>query len=144
MSEIRRRVKELIRQYGTAEPSTLSEKMGVSVITQELPESINGFTVKMYGQPFVVLNQNLDDDRSRLTLAHELGHIVLHEGMNSLNLSLNTRFCVSRYEREADSFAVMLLTEAIGSAFEGMESVTTETIARMIRIPQEIGDRAFL
>lgn len=144
MNDINNRVRELIARYDTAQPEELCEKMGVTLISQELPESVNGFTVTMYGIPFIVLNSELNYYAKRLTTAHELGHIVLHKGTNTLELSLNTGFCVSKYEREADCFAALLLMQAELSEFDGMETVTAETVARITHVPKEIVERAFL
>ena len=39
-------------------------------------DGVSAYTDK--GTPFIVLNKNMSNDRKRFTLAHELGHIVLH------------------------------------------------------------------
>ncbi len=144
MEKIRKKIQELTRQYGTCELDELCEKMGIITIDQELPERVNGFTVKMYEISFIVLNKALSFYEKRLTKAHELGHIVLHNGTNTLNLSCNTSFCVTKYEKEADCFAAMLLIQSEMSELEGLDSVTAETVSRLTHIPQEIVDRALM
>ncbi len=143
MSKIEQKVKELMTEYGTAQPYELCDHMGITVLTQDLPESVNGFTVRMYDLPFIVINRMLGYYERRITTAHELGHIVLHNQTNSLELSVNTSFCVNKYEREADCFAAYLLLYAEQNALDGLESITTQDVSRITHIPQEMANNAF-
>lgn len=137
-------VRELIAVFHTSEPDTICDKMGVITLEQDLPDRVKGFTVKMNGINFIVLNKSLEYYRKRFTKAHELGHIIMHNGTNSLELSLNTGFCVSKYEREADSFAAWLLMLAEMSEFEGVESLTAEDVSRIAHIPMYAAHSAFM
>ena len=143
MNKTENKVKELVAAYGSAEPEVICEGMGVTVVTHDLPACVNGFTVRMYEMPFIVLNSALNDDERRVTMAHELGHIVLHNGTNSIELSCNTSFCVSKYEREADCFAAFLLLQAELSSFEGYECLTAEEVSKMTHVPQKMVEQAF-
>lgn len=143
MKKTQNSVKTLIGKYNTAEPQILCDKMGITVIEQDLPGCVNGFTVTMYEMPFIVLNSSLGSCEKRFTTAHELGHIVMHGGTNSLNLSCNTGFCVSKYEREADSFAAWLLMYAEISELECRESLTAEELSRIARIPLSVANDTF-
>ena len=52
-----------------------------------------------FGTPVIIVNKNMSNDRKRFTLAHELGHILMHNESN---------FPVSDYrdkEKEANEFA---------------------------------------
>lgn len=142
MNKTEKKVKELISTYGTAEPLELCEEMGIITVDHELPSCVNGFTVRVRDIPFIVLNSELNYYERRVTMAHELGHIVLHKGTNSVELSCNTSFCVSKYEREADCFAVCLLMQAELSSFEGHECVTAEEVSQMTHIPMSMVEKA--
>lgn len=144
MTKTEKSVRSLVEKYATADPADICEKMGIIMLEQELPRSVNGFTVTMNEIPFIVLNRDLDYYAKRFTMAHELGHIVLHNGTNTLNLSMNTEFCVTKYEREADSFAAWLLIQAEMSELETLESVTAEDISKIAHIPMAVADNAFL
>ncbi len=144
MNKTEQAVRELIAELHTSEPDLICEKMGIITLEQELPERVNGFTVRMSGISFIVLNKSLEYYRKRFTKAHELGHIVMHNGTNSLELSLNTGFCVSKYEREADSFAAWLLMLAETSELEGLECFTAEDVSRIAHIPMSAADNAFM
>ncbi len=143
MKKAHNSVKTLIKKYNTSDPVLICEKMGITLLEQELPACVNGFTVTMYDMPFIVLNGGLGYYEKRFTTAHELGHIVMHSGTNSLNLSCNTGFCVSKYERQADSFAAWLLMYEGLSELEGHESVTAEEISRIAHIPLSVANNTF-
>jgi len=58
------------------------EERGIKVIVIPLPQSVSGLTCKVRQRagravPVIVVNANDAGERQRLTIAHELGHIVL-------------------------------------------------------------------
>ncbi len=136
-------VKQLIHKYGSADPFLICEKMGIIIVDRDLPEHINGFTVTMEEIPFIVLNTSLNYYNRRITAAHELGHIILHGTTNTIQLSLDTSFCVNRYEREADCFAAHLLLAFEGDLTVGMDSITAEDISKLTHIPKTMIEDAF-
>ncbi|MGN1457184.1 MAG: ImmA/IrrE family metallo-endopeptidase [Acutalibacteraceae bacterium] len=140
MERIKRKAEEIISVYKTAEPDEICEKMDIIILDADLPDSVNGFTVKLRESRFIFINSNLKDYDRRVTVAHELGHIILHGETNTVSLSCNTGFCVSKYEREADCFAAYLLLYAEMSSFDGYESVTTQDISKITHIPQQTID----
>jgi Zn-dependent peptidase ImmA (M78 family) len=77
----------------------LAEKAGVLVVSSSLSgASISGVTFAVPGMPpLIVLNSEQPADRMRFSLAHELGHLVMH------------RFPSANMEQEANAFAVALL-----------------------------------
>jgi len=77
----------------------LAEKAGVLVVHSAMGgASISGVTFAVPGMlPMIVLNSAQPSDRMRFTLAHELGHFVMH------------RFPSPNMEQEANDFAVALL-----------------------------------
>lgn len=79
--------------------TTLVERAGVYVSYSRLGgASISGVTFAVPGMPpLIVLNSEQPSDRLRFTLAHELGHLVMH------------RFPSPAMEEEANEFAAALL-----------------------------------
>lgn len=75
------------------------ERAGALVIHSPMGgASVSGITVAVPGLlPFIVLNSEQPADRMRFTLAHELGHLVMH------------RFPTPSMEAEANEFASALL-----------------------------------
>lgn len=126
----------LVKKYGTASPFELCDYLGIAVLYQDLPKSVNGFFVKIIKNFAVVINTSLDDDNRRLVCAHELGHILMHSETNYISLSSRTSLCTSRYEHEADMFAVALLLKdcdaLLGSDLDGL---SVFEISRISHIP---------
>jgi Zn-dependent peptidase ImmA (M78 family)/DNA-binding XRE family transcriptional regulator len=77
------------------------ERLGVTVLG--LPyedDALDAFCAWHHDEPVICLFRNVSGDRIRFTLAHELGHLVLHErGQAGRDV-----------EAEADAFAAELLT----------------------------------
>jgi Zn-dependent peptidase ImmA (M78 family) len=80
----------------------LAEKAGALVAHSDLGgASISGVTFSVPGMPpLIALNANQPADRMRFSLAHELGHIIMH------------RFPTPNMEQEANEFAVGMLMPA--------------------------------
>ena len=87
------------------------ERAGVVVGTSDFGgASISGMTFRVPGQPpLVLLNSQNPADRLRFTLAHELGHLVMH------------RFPTPEMEEQANEFASALLMprEEMKQVFSG-------------------------
>ena len=144
MKAIANTVCRLIEKYGTADPWEICDKMGIIVHEHELPGHINGFASSYNGVSFIVLNKLPDHFEKKITLAHELGHIILHGCTNSINLSMNTGFCTSKLEREADCFAAHLLFYDELDEINSMETVTAEDVARLTHMPVQMVPDAFI
>ncbi|MFB2583441.1 helix-turn-helix domain-containing protein [Herbiconiux liukaitaii] len=70
------------------------------------------------GRPVIMLNQGAPGDRQRFTLAHEIGHAVLHD------------FPAEGQEREADEFASELLMPASAMRVE-LRDTSLENLVRL-------------
>ncbi|HDL84760.1 MAG TPA: ImmA/IrrE family metallo-endopeptidase [Candidatus Acetothermia bacterium] len=79
--------------------TALVEKAGTIIVLSPLGNaSVSGVTYKVPGQPpLIALADHQPADRLRFTLAHELGHLVMH------------RFPTSEMEDEANAFAAAFL-----------------------------------
>jgi Zn-dependent peptidase ImmA (M78 family)/transcriptional regulator with XRE-family HTH domain len=92
--------------------------------------------------PIICINKNLSPDRERYTLAHELGHLIMH--------STAPTFDVELAEKEADEFASELLMPAddvINHLFGGLtinkladlKSYWKTSFASLIRRAHDLG-----
>lgn len=83
----------------------LLESNGLIIIELDEYEKLDGVSFHTEkGYPVIVINKNFSNDRKRFTLAHELGHILMHNEYN---------FPVSSFrdkEKEANNFAAEFLT----------------------------------
>ncbi|MDM0043771.1 ImmA/IrrE family metallo-endopeptidase [Variovorax dokdonensis] len=88
------------------------ERAGILVVLSDMEAAhIDGASYQVAGMPPVIfLNRSLPSDRLRFSLAHELGHIVLH------------RFPSPEMEQQANEFAAAFLMprEDIAGELKGM------------------------
>lgn len=96
------------------------ERSGVLVVVCELDAKIDGVTMHVRDlPPCIFLNKNIPADRARFSLAHELGHIIMH------------RVPTDTMEDEANAFAAELLapSKELYRYFIGRR-ITLESLAR--------------
>ena len=98
----------LIKEYGTTNPFNIARQLGISVLFNDLGTN-NGLyhTLEICNKTYhyIHINNNLSDTDKRYTMAHELGHFILHKGSNLHFLRRISRVPLSRQEIEADLFA---------------------------------------
>lgn len=110
--DIKRRVKNLEKKYGTKNPYSLCSKLKIRILYLDLGE-IKGIYKKVLTNKFIVINENLDEFCQKVVLAHELGHAILHNSKEVQTLKdydLFPRFS-NRIELEANTFAAELLID---------------------------------
>lgn len=136
MDKIEKIVSNLVKKYGTTSPFEICEYLGIDVIYQDLPEYVRGFFVKILKNFVIVINNSIEEGEERIVCAHELGHIMLHSETNSISLNSRTHLCTSKYEREADLFAVNLLLQNETFSTDSVSgSLSAEEISRITHIP---------
>lgn len=79
--------------------TSLVERAGIFVFHADLEKiDVDGLTIRLAGlPPIIILNKHMPADRMRFTLAHEIGHIVMHV------------YPSEDMEKEANTFARELL-----------------------------------
>lgn len=139
MHDISNMVDKCIKKYGTANPFEICDAMNIKVIRQELPETVNGFFVKFFKNYVIILNESCPPEKEKFVLAHELGHIIIHGGTNSIDIQCNTNLCVSRLEHQADCFAgyLLLRDNDLNGLFTDIQ-VTTERISMLTGVPEDV------
>jgi Zn-dependent peptidase ImmA (M78 family)/transcriptional regulator with XRE-family HTH domain len=116
------------------------ERAGVTVLGLPYPaEALDAFCAWRAGDPVIALLSGAPGDRLRFSVAHELGHLLLHASRPG-----------EAAEREADAFAAELLTprHAIGPALppvvtlRGLTMVKSQwgvSVKSLIRRAREVG-----
>ena len=131
---IKLRVKNLEKKYGTRDPYKLCKRLKINIIYMDLGE-IKGIYKKVVTNKFIVINENLDEFCQKVVLAHELGHAVLHHSKEIQALKdydLFPRFS-NQIEVEANTFAAELL---IDGDFDNDEYIENPSID--IRILEQL------
>ena len=109
---IKLRVKNLEKKYGTRDPYKLCKRLKINIIYMDLGE-IKGIYKKVVTNKFIVINENLDKFCQKVVLAHELGHAILHHSKEIQALKdydLFPRY-TNQIEIEANTFAAELLID---------------------------------
>ena len=127
-------------RFGNSSPMNLCDLMGVQVHRLELPEQVRGFCFRTEAdRPVIVLQESLSKKESCYCCAHELGHLLLHPGLNAQVVSDLTNLCAPRYEREADFFAACLLIDPnFGEWSQTYDPLTQEEIAALSGLPPRV------
>ena len=107
---IKKTVDNLVLTHQTKDPYKISKQLGITIIEENLG-SINGYYNEILGIKFIHINENLSDSRKQFTVAHELGHAILHPNFNQHFLKKHTLFNIDRYEKEANKFAIHLISD---------------------------------
>ncbi len=129
---IRQCVRHLIQQWGTSDPLQLCECLHIHVYFCELPREVRGFYHEIRGIQILYINQELSAEEQREVCGHELGHAVLHRGINTLFLDETGCMNQGKFEREADLFCAELLVE------EAQEGETAEWIAHRCGVSEQL------
>lgn len=130
----KRKAEELMQEYQTSDPFRLCELMNITILYEELPESVRGFSLTIKGRRIVYLNSCLDSTMLRQVCAHELGHIVMHPDHNLVFMLQHTLYVHERFEREADEFCAALLI----SPSQMREVSTVQELAVLAEVEERI------
>ena len=109
-------VNELIHEYNlnleeAIDIEDLINKMHIRLVTKELGEGVLGASkVEGLKRLIVISSRVYNEEQKRFTLAHELGHILIHRGTHYYSKGDFYMICTGKQkEDEADRFAVELL-----------------------------------
>lgn len=100
-------VEKLVRKYGTRDPIKLAAALGILIEYRHL-KGILGYFQFVYRIPVIHVAIGLSEALVLFVIAHELGHRILHPGVNVPFLKEHTFANIGGIEREANTFAVEL------------------------------------
>ena len=106
---IERMVRELTKKHETHDPFALCREMGIEILFVPLTKKVRGFYQRIDSLDIIYLSDSLSETEQIPVLAHELGHCLLHKGLNSFFVVRSTLYPVGKFEKEADEFARQLL-----------------------------------
>ena len=128
-------VERIVKKYHTRSPYELADCIGI-IIQKCALGTIRGYYLKKFRIKQIILNCDLTESEERFVLAHELGHAIMHENLNTPFLLENTLFPKNKFEREANTFAVELLVP--DSTIEENPDLTIEQLARLTGYNSEL------
>lgn len=105
---IKRLVDSLVRKYKTRNPFEIIQNLNVILVFYPL-HGVRGFYQYFQRNNIIYIDELLSDTDKLFVCAHELGHMLLHKKSNAIFLDSRTQLNTTRYELEADRFAINLL-----------------------------------
>lgn len=130
-------VNNLVSKYGTRDPYELADKMCFYIYFENLG-TINGYYSTAFDVKSIHINEKLSLKMRELTLAHEIGHAVMHPNLNINFMHQNTYMLKEKYEQQANLFASYLLfPDEILMQYEGYSA---DKIASILEVPTHIID----
>lgn len=115
---------KILHQYGIrdvpVDVETLCKELGVKVETELLDDDTSGVIIMKNDRAVIGVNRNHHPNRQRFTIAHELGHFILHKNEQEVfvdrRLYRDSHSATGEdiFEIEANTFAAeILMPEAI-------------------------------
>ena len=108
-------VGRLIKKYDERDVYRLCELLKIRIEYRDFgtdDDAIKGFYFQHSRCKRIYVNSRLDEITTRLIIAHEIGHSVLHKSSGAMTFQENQLFgSVSITEKEANIFAAELLLE---------------------------------
>lgn len=112
--------RQLLERFGEHPPidiEAIIRAHGIAIRSQELEDSVSGMLVIKDGRTTIGVNENHHPNRQRFTLAHELGHFLLHRNVSNIFIDASTIFFrdgmssdgTKTEEIDANAFAAELL-----------------------------------
>ncbi len=124
LSYIEEKTESLLKEYNFFKAGfnieSLCKKLGINVIAENFNDDISGLFVASDKMPIISYNKNEKDNQNRVrfTIAHELGHYILHSKEQPIFIdkqpkvmyrNANSTTGELHKEREANAFAASLL-----------------------------------
>ncbi len=86
--------RETLRKHKIASAPTNLQKLcvreGIVCLEKKLNDELSGMAFIRNGQRFVVVNSSHPESRRRFTMAHEIGHHILHSGYLAQHVHVDT------------------------------------------------------
>lgn len=134
---IKKKANSLAKKYGSRNPFEIVEHLNVIVVFHPL-EGVRGFYQYFQRNNIIYIDERLSYKEKMFVCAHELGHMLLHKKANALFMDSRTYFVSSKYENEANSFAVELLIP--DSFIIENQDLTKSQLARLAGYEEKIMD----
>jgi Zn-dependent peptidase ImmA (M78 family) len=140
---ISKKVEELLSEFGVKRPPVpvekLVKKLRITLAPLPADDEISGAIIRSAGQVVIAVNPAHHSNRQRFTIAHELGHYFLHEGLEK-HVDQNFRVAwrdadsskaVNWTEIQANRFAAELLmpTSFMLRDLDSLQSIDRHTVA---------------
>lgn len=119
-NRVEQKAHRLLQQHGVQRPPVpiedLVSRLGIQLAAEPLDSEVSAMLYRKGGRALILVNKNHPPVRQRFSVAHELGHFLLHGGEVFIDKRIRVDFRdsksslgVSREEIQANRFAAELL-----------------------------------
>jgi hypothetical protein len=144
--KIAKKVEELLRKFDIRRPPVpvdrIARKLDLLLAPFPAPGDISGAIIRRGGRVVIAVNPAHHANRQRFTIAHELGHFFLHEGLEE-HVDQNFRVAwrnadsskaINWMEVQANRFAGELLmpTRFMLKDLDALQTVDRHTVALLV------------
>ena len=105
---IKQKANSLVRKYNSRNPFEIIKNLNAIVVFCPL-KVVKGFYQYFQRNNIIYIDNELSESEQRFVCAHELGHMLIHKNANAIFMDSQTHLNISKYEIEADRFAINLL-----------------------------------
>ena len=132
---------KLMRRCNSNDPFTIARALDIVLIYCHLVD-LNGFYQYHKRNHIIYLSEDLDEITQRFVLAHELGHMQMHRNLNTVFMDAKTFHPHSRFEHQANRFAVELLLP--DDLLREYPECSIYQLARSVGVPEEFVEMKLL
>ena len=126
-------IKKLYKKFDTYNPYEIAKMKDIDILTIDLDIESYGMTVSNSRCRTIIINGNIHPKLQEFTVAHELGHCVLHRELSTPFMRRTCAYStISKLEAEAHRFAFTLLSKQ----YPGMRSMNKYQVIDLFNLPQ--------
>ena len=133
--DIKKRADELAKRFQTRNPFEIIRGLNVILLFVPLIDT-RAFYQYFKRNNIIYIDENLPRHEQIFECAHEMGHMFLHKKANAIFMDTRTGFNTSRFEKEADTFAMDLLVG--DDLLTEYQEYSTEQLSRLLGYEQRL------
>ena len=108
--ELKTKLNNIVNNYNTTNIKEICDYLDIEIAYTEFKaKTLESRLMIVDGNGYIFVRPNLDERYENFLIAHELGHYILHYDKN-INFNFLKRIYKTRLEKEANEFAIRLLT----------------------------------
>lgn len=132
--QIKQIVSYYCKKFNTRNPFEIADHLGILYQIGNI--GCSGCYMFLKNHRYIFLNQNLSEYETRLVMAHELGHAIMHRKENCYFIRNKTLLLNSKIEIEANIFASELLIP--DDIIRENRDLTTQQLSRLLGYEQAL------
>lgn len=132
--QIKQIVSYYCKKFNTRNPFEIADHLGILYQIGNI--GCSGCYMFLKNHRYIFLNQNLSEYETRLVMAHELGHAIMHRKENCYFIRNKTLLLNSKIEIEANIFAAELLIP--DDIIRENRDLTTQQLSRLLGYEQAL------